>query len=381
MRIGVVYSGEWIQPRIFRGFYSINRRVNCVADTSIMPEDRERVEEFVDFFKCDSYKDPKKMFETERLDGVIIESGARASVNQIELIELALSAGVHVLLPTPPSSLAEGVRIAAIAEMHNNRIVMTGTRLMFGACFQEILPIISRSTFGTIQDMRFLLGTGRYTDWRAFLLSNAVNCHFQLAFELAQRFMEAPALPEEVAVLASRSGAPNITSIVQFPDGELTTFCMTSNRQWSNDSYHTLEITGGAAYIWSNLQTWRCFSDNNTFRIGGSDDEMSGKVYGSAGQLQEFCSAIDAKRTPDAGDLKRLFPALWFRDLLIEGIENRQTHFKIATRQKTLAEKIEQLDAELVVDLGNKVYRRDKALAHAQCGEFATAISEYRKTL
>lgn len=380
MRIGVVYSGERIQPRIFRGYYSVNRRVDCVADTSVMPENSERVAELVDFFQCDHYKDPEEMFTAAGIDGVIIESGTRASVQRIELIESALSAGVHVLSPTPPASLADGVRLAAVAEKHD-RIFMTGARLMFGACFQEMLPIIGGSAFGMIQDMRFLLGIGRFAGWRAFLFSNAANCHFQLAFALVRRFIETSALPEEIAILASRNGAPNITSIAQFPDGELLTFCLTSNRQWSNDSYHTVEITGSASHIWSDLRTWRCYSDTNTFRIGGADDEMSGKIYGSAGQLQEFCSAIEEAREPEAGGLRNLLPALWFRNLLQEGIENGQVHFKIGTLRQTLREQIKQLDAELAVDPDNKEYRLEKALTHAESGEFDEAISEYCKML
>jgi hypothetical protein len=108
---------------------------------------------------------------------------------------------------------------------------------------------------------------------------------------------------------------------------------------------------------------------------------MSGKIYGSAGQLKEFCSAIDDERKPDAGDLRSLLPALWFRDLLREGIENQQAHFKMAILRKTLVRKIEQLDAKLAVDPDNKEDRREKAFTHAQCGEFDAAISQYSETL
>ena len=55
MRIGVVYSGEQIQPRLFRALYPVQLRVNCIANSSVIPENRVRVEEFASYFQRHSF--------------------------------------------------------------------------------------------------------------------------------------------------------------------------------------------------------------------------------------------------------------------------------------------------------------------------------------
>ncbi|MDE0424859.1 MAG: Gfo/Idh/MocA family oxidoreductase [Candidatus Poribacteria bacterium] len=381
MRIGVVYSGEQIQPWIFQGLYPIQLRVSCVADSSVAPENRARVEAFASFFECDFFTAPEEMFNTTapKLDGVIIVSEETARVPRLQLIESALAAGIHVLSPSPLNSLEDGIRVAAVAEKYK-RLVMTGTRFIFGRCVQEILRIISEPTFGEIQDMRFLLGTGRVPYLNDLLKFG--DSHFQIAFAIVRRlFAEHEILPEEIIGMAAGNGAPNVTCAVRFPHGALCTFCQTSNRQWGNDAYHKIEITGEASYIWSDLQTWRRFSSENTFRIGGGDEEISANVHGASGQLQEFCSAIQGNREPYAGTLRSLLPTLWLREMFQACIEKGQPSLKMREMYADLDEEIQRLESKRDVNSPDKKHQLEKALLLGKRGNFSQALIAYRETL
>ena len=381
MRIGVVYSGEQAQPGLFQALYPLQLRVNCVANSSAIPENRTRVEEFASFLECDFFDSPEEMFNTARpkLEGVIIISDETASVSIFQLIESALAAGINVLSPAPLNSLADGLHLAAVSEKYN-RFVMTGTRFIFSRCTQEILRIISDSEFGVIQDMRFLLGIGRVPYLNDLLKLGAP--HFQVVFEIARRlFVEYTVLPEEMTVMASRTGAPSISSTIRFPQGAICTFCQTSNRQWGNDSYHTIEITGRTSHIWSDLQTWRCFGNQNTFRMGGGDEEISANLQGSSGQLREFCSAIEGNRQPYAGALRSVLPSLWFRERLQDCIEHGQTSLKISEFRTGLDAEIQQLESKRDVNSQDKEHRREKALLLGKRGDFSQALIEYHESL
>ena len=381
MRIGVVYSGEQSQPGLFQGLYPVHLRVSCIANASAIPENRARVEEFASFLECDFFDSPEEMFNTVRpkLDGVIIISDETANVPTAQLIESALAAGVHVLSPTPLNSLAEGLHLAAVSEKYN-RLVMTGTRFIFGRCVQEILRIISNTEFGVIQDMRFLLGIGRVPYLSDLLKFGAP--HFQIVFEIVRRlFVEYTVLPEEVTVMASKTGAPNISSTIRFPQGALCTFCQTSNRQWGNDSYHTIEITGRTSHIWSDLQTWRYFANENTFRMGGGDEEISANIQGSSGQLREFCLAIEGERQPYAGTLRSVLPSLWFRERLQDCIERKQMSLKMSELRTNVDNEIQRLESKQDVNAQEEKHRREKALLLGKRGDFSQALIAYRETL
>ena len=381
MRIGVVYSGEQSQPGLFQALYPVQLRVSCIANASAIPENRTRVEEFASFLECDFFDSPEEMFNTARpkLEGVIIISDETASVPTAQLIASALAAGVNVLSPAPLNSLADGLHLAAVSEKYN-RLVMTGTRFIFGRCVQELLRIISDSEFGVIQDMRFLLGIGRVPYLNDLLKLGAP--HFQIVFEIARRlFVEYTVLPEEVTVMASKTGAPNISSIIRFPQGTLCTFCQTSNRQWGNDSYHTIEITGRTSHIWSDLQTWRYFANENTFRMGGGDEEISANIQGASGQLREFCLAIEGDRQPYAGTLRSVLPSLWFRERLQDCIERKQTSLKMSEFRTSLNDEIQRLESKRDVNTEDKKHRREKALLLGKRGDFSQALIEYRETL
>ena len=381
MKIGIVYSGEQIQPWIFQGLYPLQLRVSCVADSSVAPENRARVEAFASFFECDFFTAPEEMFNTTapKLDGVIIVSEEIASVPRLQLIESALAAGIHVLSPSPLNSLEDGIHVAAVSEKYK-RLVMTGTRFIFGRCVQEILRIISEPTFGEIQDMRFLLGTGRVPYLNDLLKFG--DSHFQIAFAIVRRlFAEHEILPEEIIAMAAGNGAPNVTCAVRFPHGALCTFCQTSNRQWGNDAYHKIEITGEASYIWSDLQTWKRFSIENTFRMGGGDEEISANVQGASGQLQEFCSAIQGNREPYAGKLRSLLPTLWLREMFQACIEKGQPSLKIREMYADLDEKIQRLESKREGNPPDKNHQLEKALLLGKRGNFSQALIAYRETL
>lgn len=381
MRIGVVYSGEQLQPWLFRGLYPVQLRVSCVADSSVVPENRTRVEELASFFECDFFADPEEMFNTAtpKLDGVIIVSGETASVPRVQLIESALAAGINVLSPSPLNSLADGIHLAAVSEKYK-RLVMTGTRFIFGRCVQEILRIISTPVFGGIRDMRFLLGIGRVPYLNDLLKFG--DTHFQIAFEIARRlFAEYAILPEEIIAMASRNGAPNVTCAVRFPQGAICTFCQTSNRQWGNDTYHKVEITGEASYVWSDLQTWKRFSSENTFRMGGADEELSTNVQGASGQLQEFYSAIQGDRESYAGTLRSVLPTLWLRERLQDCIEHGQLSLKMSEMYADLDEKIQQLKPRGNDRSEDRKRCREKALLLSKRGDFSQALIVYSETL
>ena len=381
MRLGVVYSGEQSQPGLFQGLYPVQLRVSCIANSSAIPENRARVEEFASFLECDFFDSPEEMFTTAspKLEGVLIISDETATIPTAQLIESALAAGVHVLSPAPLNSLADGLHLAAVSEKYN-RLVMTGTRFIFGRCMQEILRIISDSGFGVIQDMRFLLGIGRVPYLNDLLKFGAP--HFQIVFEIVRRlFVEYTVLPEEMTVMASGTGAPNISSTIRFPQGALCTFCQTANRQWGNDAYHTIEITGSTSHIWSDLQTWRCFANENTFRMGGGDEEISANIQGSSGQLREFCLAIEGDRQPYAGTLRSVLPSLWFRERLQDCIERKQTSLKMSEFRISVDDDIQRLESESQINPQDKQHRRKKALLLAKRGDFSQALVEYRETL
>ena len=347
----------------------------------LFPKIARAVEEFASFLECDFFDSPEEMFNTAspKLEGVLIISDETAGVPIAQLIESALAAGVNVLSPVPLNSLADGLHLAAASEKYN-RLVMTGTRFIFGRCVQELLRIISDSEFGVIQDMRFLLGIGR-VPYLNDLLKHG-SAHFQIVFEIVRRlFVEYAVLPEEMTVMASGTGAPNMSSTIRFPQGALCTFCQTSNRQWGNDSYHTIEITGRTSHIWSDLQTWRYFANENTFRMGGGDEEISANIQGSSGQLREFCLAIEGDRQPYAGTLRSVLPSLWFRERLQDCIEWKQTSLKMSEFRISLDDEIQRLESKSRVNAQDKKHRREKALLLGKRGDFSQALMEYRETL
>ena len=381
MRIGVVYSGDQAQPWLLQALYPIQLRVSCIANSSAVPENRTRVEEFASFLECDFFETPEDMFNTAvpKLEGVIIISDETASIPLIELIESALAAGINVLSPGPLNSLQEGLHLAAVSEKYD-RLVMMGTRFIFSRCVQEILRIISSSTFGTIQDMRFLLGIGRVPYLNDLLKFG--GSHFQIVFEIARRlFVKYRVLPEEVTVIASETGAPDIASTIRFPQGALCTFCQTANRQWGNDSYHTIEITGRNSYIWSDLKTWKCFANENTFRTGGGDEEISANIQGASGQLREFCLAIEGNRQPYAGGLRSVLPSLWFRERLQDCIQQKQMSLKMSELRTNLDIEIQRLESKRDTNPENKKYQREKVLLLSKRGDFSEALIAYRETL
>ena len=381
MRLGVVYSGEQSQPGLFQALYPVQLRVNCIANSSAIPENRTRVEEFASFLECDFFDSPEEMFNaaSPKLEAVIIISDETADVSTAQLIESALTAGVNVLSPAPLNSLADGLHLVAASEKYD-RLVMTGTRFIFSRCVQEILRIISDSGFGVIQDMRFLLGIGRVPYLKDLLEHGSP--HFQIVFEIVRRlFVEYTVLPEEMTVIASSTGAPSISSTIRFPQGALCTFCQTSNRQWGNDAYHTIEITGRTSHIWSDLQTWRCFANENTFRMGGGDEEISANIQGFSGQLREFCLAIEGDRQPYAGTLRSVLPSLWFRERLQDCVERNQTSVKMSEFRTSLDDEIQRLGSKNHVNAQDKKHRREKALLLGKRGDFSQALIEYRETL
>lgn len=381
MRLGVVYSGDQSQPGLFQALYPVQLRVSCIANSSTIPENRTRVEEFASFLECDFFDNPEEMFNTAspKLEGVIIISDETANVATAQLIESALTAGVNVLSPAPLNSLADGLHLAAASEKYN-RLVMTGTRFIFSRCVQEILRIISDSGFGVIQDMRSLLGIGRVPYLKDLLKYGAP--HFQIVFEIVRRlFAEYAVLPEEMTVIASSTGAPSVSSTIRFPQGALCTFCQTSNRQWGNDTYHTIEITGRTSHIWSDLQTWRSFANENTFRMGGGDEEISANIQGFSGQLREFCLAIEGDRQPYAGALRSVLPSLWFRERLQDCVERKQTSLKMSEFRTSLDGEIQRLESKQDINTQDKKHRREKALLLGKRGDFSQALIEYRETL
>lgn len=381
MRLGVVYSGEQNQPGLFQALYPVQLRVSCIANSSAIPENRTHVEEFASFFECDFFDSPEEMFNTARpkLEGVIIISDKTANIATAQLIESALAAGLNVLSPTPLNSLANGLHLAAASEKYN-RLVMTGTQFIFSRCVQEILRIIGGSEFGVIQDMRFLLGIGRVPYLKDLLKHGSP--HFQIVFEIVRRlFVEYAVLPEEMTVIASSTGAPSISSTIRLPQGALCTFCQTSNRQWGNDSYHTIEITGRTSHIWSDLQTWRCFANENTFRMGGGDEEISANIQGFSGQLREFRLAIEGNRQPYTGTLRSVLPSLWFQERLQDCVERKQASLKMSEFRTSLDDEIQRLESKQDVNAQDKKHRREKALLLGKRGDFSEALIEYRETL
>ena len=182
-------------------------------------------------------------------------------------------------------------------------------------------------------------------------------------------------------MVASETGAPDIASIIRFPQGALCTFCQTANRQWGNDSYHTLEITGRNSYIWSDLKTWKCFANENTFRTGGGDEEISANIQGASGQLREFCLAIEGNRQPHAGGLQSVLPSLWFRERLQDSIEQKQMSLKMSEFRTNLDIEIQRLESKRDINLENKKHQREKALLLSKRGDFSEALIAYRETL
>lgn len=124
-----------------------------------------------------------------------------------------------------------------------------------------------------------------------------------------------------------------------------------------------------------------CFGNQNTFRMGGGDEEISANIQGSSGQLREFCSAIEGDRQPYAGALRSVLPSLWFRERLQDCIEHGQTSLKISEFRTCLDAEIQQLESKRDVNPQNKKHRREKALLLGKRGDFSQALIEYRETL
>ena len=295
MRLGVIYSGERLDPRVFRALQhvipkKVEMEISQVVDASVYEDDSARVKQFAEFLHLVPEKPARPDFSA--VDALIVEVGseAREAFELKNLITEAIHTGKHLLLPyNALSQLAfeEAIDVFKLAEA--NKVVLLGcSRFLFGQCYTRLRERVRAMEFGGFQDGLFRSGIGPALE--SELLTFGLH-QLNLLFDLQ------PQLPEEITVTAGATESftqPCISFALRFKKG-VATFFLTANRLWGSN-YHLIEISGAGSYVTTDLITWKFETATATEISTINDDDQGTVIFGSSGKLSVFFAAAAAAR-------------------------------------------------------------------------------------
>ena len=330
MKLGIVYSGERLEPRSFRGLQQVavltgDIEITQLIDASSADEDRGRVENFASFLRLAPERQAYPDFQS--VDALIIEVGSnpREPFQIGSLISQAVEAGVHLHLPynaltaLPYDAVVD---LFELAEARGVRIVAC-TRFLFGQAYTQFRQKINTIEFGHVRDANCRIAIGPVE--RDQLLEFALH-HLNIIFDLF------PEKPVGITVMASSDPAfqPCIHFALRFKNGEISSHFLTANRLWGS-VYHSIEVSGNNAYAWTDLGIFRYrtgMDANTQVSDGLNDDDQGHVIYGSSGKLKYFTSVESEDVSAIAHFSKITKRSLWVYRIL----QDILTNDSIATR-------------------------------------------------
>jgi predicted dehydrogenase len=293
LRLGFIGAGEMAMWSIYPTLHFAPIKLVTICDL-----DRKKAETAAEKFGAASWCTDYQMLlaETE-IEAVVVQMHP---VPRQQIVLDALSAGLHVFVPKPPSpTYRECVELTQAAQV-GNRILMVNFQRRFSAAVQKAREIISTDSFGNLTQVSSSFCTGRYDTVRskdyedhihAYLLDFMPH-HLDLMRHLAGEV-------EKLAIFwKTTDTAMSLAVALEFLSGAVGTMQLNSQRIWWRN-YDRVELTGEGEYVvldslWS-LKHYG--AEHNTFTENYSD-ERSGELTGDAFALIEFVNAIREGREP-----------------------------------------------------------------------------------
>lgn len=316
MKLGLVYSGEELEPRSFRAIphhlaiVEEDIELTQIIDASSADEDRQRVKNVGRLFQLQ----PKRQSHLDfgSVDAVIVEIGKNPSENfkLRSVLFRAVDAGVHLHLPydaLTTLSYKEVVDLFARADVKGVEILAC-TRFLFGQTYTQFRQNIKDLEFGPVSDLSFRIGigpVGTQDDLMPFVIHH-LNILFDLLLEDSREIMD----PIEITTVAPQASSlyqPCINFTILFARNKIANFFLTANRLWGT-AYHSIEISGRNAYAVTDLGSYKCRTSIRTSTQasdGLSDDDQGHVLYGSTGKLRQFTTATKGESVTDFSQITK----------------------------------------------------------------------------
>lgn len=333
MKLGIIYSGEKLEPRSFRALTHIGIiegiEVTQLIDASTHAgsEDQERVQNVGKFLRIEPERPSEVDFEA--FDALIIEVGSNARFQLSSVISHAVDTAVHLHLPYDALTtlpFADVIDLYKRAES-NGVWILACSRFLFGQVYTRFREKITSFEFGGLSDLSFRIGIGPVLEDRQ-LLRFGMH-HLNILFDLLRE------KPVGLSVVGNSDqvSQPCVNFTLRFASGEIANFFLTANRAWGVP-YHWIEVSGRNSYAVTDLVTrrYRTSIDTATQVSEINDDDQAPSLYGSAGKISSIVSAArsDAFDVEAVSHFSKLTKrSLWVYEMLREILS---TGDSIATR-------------------------------------------------
>jgi predicted dehydrogenase len=309
LRIGFVGAGSFATWTLYPALHLAPIRLVAVCDL-----DDGRARSAAETFGAKRwYVDHRELWAKEDLEALIVCMRPR---ERQPLVQEALEAGYHVLVPKPPAaSLAGTVELAEVAS-RCGRTLMVDFQRRFSFGVRRAKELMAAPGFGRLTQLHCSFCSGSYEGRsdgyesvvEAFLLDFAVH-HIDLARHLGGEV-------RRLALFSNESvGGGSFAVALAFENGAVGTLQLSSQRIWWRN-YDRVELTGQAAYVvLDDLWKVRHYDESqNTFTENYSDERI-GELTGDGAALVEFVEAIREGREPvasirDCVETMRLYQAI-----------------------------------------------------------------------
>jgi predicted dehydrogenase len=311
VRIGFIGAGIFSTWAIYPALHlaPVDLRVVCDLE-EVKAQDAAR--NFGSPGWCTDYR---QVLRRDDLEAVIIWMGPGP---RRPLVQEALEAGLHVLVPKPPAmSLHEAKSLSETARQANKSLMVHfHRRFSFGV--RKAMEIAAQPSFGRLTQLLCSFCSGAYNPVRAagyesavhgYLLDFAIH-HIDLARYLGGEVSQAAVFHNDIG------GDGSFALALQFASGAVGTLQLTGQRIWWRN-YDRIELTGQGQYVvLDGIWGLRHYTqEHNTFTENYSD-ERSTELGGDADALTEFAAAIREGREPianihDALGSMRLYQAIY----------------------------------------------------------------------
>ncbi|MER9533828.1 Gfo/Idh/MocA family oxidoreductase [Mesorhizobium sp. M0309] len=292
IRLAAIGAGRLSSRRIYPNLHLLPVELLAVCDL-----DRGLASSMASRFGAKAvYTDHKRLLEEIRPDAVIICTGPEGHE---KLAIDAMEAGAHAYTEKPPAVTYAGAKAVQETARRTGLICMTGFKKRFAPAYVKSKAAIDSAEFGKLNLLSIDYAAGPTYD------NDPTNPTTQFLLDFCVHILDLSRyLAGEVAsVYAITTDHLNYAVNLRFEGGAIGTVALSSNRDWTV-STEKVEITGGPGQFISVensismvrhsgaiIADWH--SPNHSISVGDSMVET-----GFAGELEEFCNAINEKRTP-----------------------------------------------------------------------------------
>jgi len=314
LRIAFIGCGRHATKCLYPSLHMAGLRLIAVCDL-----DEGKAQRAARWFGAERiYTDHRRMLDAERVDAVLICTGA---ATHAQLTEEARDCGLPVFVEKPPAlSLAEAGRLR---QAHATG-VMVGMMKRYALIYQRLKQIIDAPAFGTASGIQVRMAGGwKHGSGFALLLDMGIHMFDLLRF-----------LMGDVAELThqkyERDGSYiNYAIVLRFVSGAVGTLYISDQHQWMRAN-ERVEITGDGQFVTAEnllqLAHYRPDGHIDGWEPGMSipnDENQSLVLGGYVGELRAFAEAVRSG-TPMQPDLADACAAL----KLIKTIEPAEDYVK-----------------------------------------------------